>query len=80
MLDLSCKELVELVTNYLEGALSPSDHARFEAHLETCTGCRIYLSQMRYTIRLSGHLTEQHLQTDMRDKLLVAFRAWKVTS
>jgi predicted anti-sigma-YlaC factor YlaD len=49
--DLACKEFVELVTEYLEGALAADVRARFEAHLEVCSGCRLYLGQMRLTIR-----------------------------
>jgi anti-sigma factor RsiW len=49
---LSCQELVELVTDYLEDALPPGQRARFEEHLETCGGCRAYLEQMRVTTRL----------------------------
>ena len=54
--DVTCRELVELVTDYLEGALDLDDRARFEAHLDSCEGCRAYLSQMRTTIRVLRHL------------------------
>jgi len=56
--DLTCRELVELVTDYLEGALDPGDRARFEGHLDRCAGCRAYLGQMRATIWAAGHLCE----------------------
>ncbi|MGN6358798.1 MAG: anti-sigma factor family protein, partial [Thermomicrobiales bacterium] len=55
--ELSCQELVELVTDYLEGALSAEDRARFEAHLATCRGCTAYVEQMRLTIRLVHRLS-----------------------
>jgi predicted anti-sigma-YlaC factor YlaD len=75
--ELTCKELVELVTDYLEGALSPADRARFEEHLSMCTGCRAYVEQLRDTVRLTGMLTEDHLSPRVRDDLLGAFRAWR---
>jgi anti-sigma factor RsiW len=53
MADLSCQELVELVTDYLEGALAHEELARFEAHLATCPGCEIYLEQVRTTIAIT---------------------------
>jgi len=56
--DLTCQELVELVTDYLEASLSASQRARFDEHLAKCTGCRNYLAQMRQTINLAGTLTE----------------------
>ena len=75
--DLSCKELVELVTEYLEGALSPAERARFEAHLASCRGCRAYLEQMRWTIRTLGTLTEDSIPAEAKRKLLGTFRAWR---
>jgi predicted anti-sigma-YlaC factor YlaD len=75
--ELTCKELVELVTDYLEGALSPTDRARFEEHLSMCTGCRNYVEQLRDTLRLVGTLTEDHLSPRVRDDLLGAFRTWR---
>jgi anti-sigma factor RsiW len=75
--DLSCKELVELVTEYLENSLPSSEKAQFEAHLAVCPGCRTYLEQMRQTVRAVGHLTEESLEPTTRDKLLALFRDWK---
>jgi anti-sigma factor RsiW len=74
---LSCQELVELVTDYLEGALTPEERARFEAHIEPCGGCRRYLEQMRMTIELTGRLTPEQLSRDAETALLGAFRNWK---
>ena len=74
---LSCRELVELVTDYLEGALSEQDRARFEEHIGTCGGCRIYLEQMRQTIEQLGHLPEDALSADAARELLEAFRGWR---
>jgi len=73
---LSCRELVELVTDYLEGAL-PRDRKRFDAHIAGCDGCRAYLAQMRATIRATGRLTQEQIPTAARDKLLEVFRDWK---
>lgn len=58
---MSCRELVDLVTEYLEGALDADTHARFEAHLEMCEGCVSYLEQMRSTVRVLGALPEESL-------------------
>ena len=77
--ELTCQELVELVTAYIEGALPPDEHTRFDAHLAVCRGCRTYLEQMRQTIGLLGTLTEASLSTQARDDLLGAFRRWKQT-
>ncbi len=76
-MELTCQELVELVTAYLEGALSPPDRARFEAHLGDCEHCKTYVEQMRLTIQLLGHLEEASLSPTMRERLLAAFRHWK---
>ncbi|HVU10439.1 MAG TPA: zf-HC2 domain-containing protein [Phototrophicaceae bacterium] len=75
--ELPCKELVELVTDYLEGTLSPADHKRFEAHLHHCGGCRNYIAQMRTTIQLTGTLSEDDLSPEAEQALLDLFRDWK---
>jgi anti-sigma factor RsiW len=75
--DLSCRELVELVTEYLEGRLPAEDRARFERHPDDCAGCRVYLEQMRQTIRALGHLSEDSIQPTARSQLLRLFRDWK---
>jgi predicted anti-sigma-YlaC factor YlaD len=75
--DLTCKELVELVTEYLENCMAPDERTRFEAHLMVCSGCRTYLEQMRRTIHAMGRLTEESLDPKTRDKLLALFRDWK---
>jgi anti-sigma factor RsiW len=74
---LTCKELVELVTDYLEGALSPSDRARFDEHLTDCPYCQIYLEQMRQTIRALGHLPEEAIPPKVLEELLAHFRGWR---
>ncbi len=75
---MTCKEFVELVTEYLEGALPPDEHERFEAHLATCDRCPNYLDQMRQTITLVGKLTEESLSAEASDELLHIFRDWKI--
>ena len=75
--DLTCKELVELVTDYFENVLPPAERARFEQHANNCAGCKAYLEQMRCTIRLTGKLTEDYVLPPARDQLLYAFRTWK---
>jgi len=74
---LSCQELVELVTDYLESALPPEEHARFEGHLDECGNCREYLAQMRTTIELTGELTPDSLSPEAESALLEAFRNWQ---
>jgi anti-sigma factor RsiW len=73
----TCQELVELVTDYLEGALSPEDRQRFEQHLAICPGCRTYVDQMRLTIRTMGSLTEASIAPDAKQALLRVFRSWR---
>ena len=75
--DLTCQEFVELVTDYLEGALPPEDARRFAAHLDDCDYCLDYLAQMRQTIQALGRLTEDDLAPVARTRLLAAFRDWK---
>lgn len=75
--ELSCQELIELVTEYLEGTLAPVAHARFEAHLAGCEGCRAYLEQMRLTVSLLGRLTHDKLSPAAKEELLTLFRDWK---
>lgn len=74
--EMPCRELVELVTDYLEDRLSPLDRARFEAHLAECEACHTYLEQFRQTIRALGRLPEESLSAEARDALLAAFRGW----
>jgi anti-sigma factor RsiW len=77
---LSCQELVELVTDYLEGALPDRDRIRFEEHIGSCGGCTRYLEQMRATIRITGELTPGDLTPEAEQTLLDAFRKWKSAS
>jgi anti-sigma factor RsiW len=74
---MTCQQLVELVTDYLEDAMAPGERARFETHLAVCPGCVDYLEQMRATIRATGQLTEESVDPSVRDQLLSLFRDWK---
>jgi len=73
---IPCQEMVELVTDYLEGALSWRERRRFERHIAGCDGCRTYLEQMRQTLRVLGRLDEENSSPEARDALLHAFRDW----
>lgn len=75
--ELTCKELVEVVTDYLEGRLRPEERLRFEEHVAFCSWCATYLRQMRDTIRVNGALAEEDLSPEAREALLGAFRDWK---
>ena len=74
---MSCQELVELITEYLEGSLPPDDRARFDLHLSFCPACKTYLIQMRQTVDTLGRLTEESIPQNTRQQLLHVFRNWK---
>jgi len=74
---LTCQELVELVTEYLEGSLSREDYARFETHIAACANCREYLAQFEQTIAVTGTLREDDLDPAARDALLAQFGEWR---
>jgi len=74
---LSCREVVELVTAYLDGALSLGDRMRFENHLTACDGCTTYVEQMRRTIELTGTLRVDDVSPEALAELKHAFRAWQ---
>ena len=75
--EISCKELVELASEYIEGILPEAQRARVEAHIEVCQYCSIYVEQMRQTIATLGTLTEDSLDPRTKDDLLHIFRNWK---
>lgn len=75
--ELTCQDLVELVTDFFEGALPPVDRLRFEAHLAECDGCTTYVEQMKRTIWTVGHLTERDISPLARAALLHIFHDWK---
>lgn len=73
---MDCRGLVEAVTAYVEGDMSPEDRARFDQHLALCDGCSNYLTQIRETIRLTGTLDPEALPSEQRTALQAVFRAW----
>jgi anti-sigma factor RsiW len=75
--ELSCRELVELVTDYLEGALPPAEVRRFDAHLATCPHCGRYLEQIRAAVKAAGRVGEEAWPPGATAELLRAFRSWK---
>ena len=77
MSEMACKQIVEVITAYLEGTLAPVDRARFDAHLAECPHCTEYLAQMRTTIERLGTLDETALSPGAREQLLAAFHDWR---
>lgn len=77
--NLSCRELVELVTDYLDGAMSPRERARFERHIAGCPHCTAYLQQLRVTLEEVGELREEDVAEPVREELLHAFRDWSAS-
>jgi anti-sigma factor RsiW len=74
---LTCRQLVELVTEYFEGALSPSERSRFEEHVMSCPPCRAHLEQMRQTMRVLGSIPETAVSPEAEKHLRTAFRGWR---
>ena len=74
---ITCSEVVELVTDYLEGALDADQTSLFEQHLNFCDGCVTYVDQLRVTIEAVGHVEEEDVPPAARDRLMQAFRDWK---
>ena len=76
---ISCQQVVELVTGYLDQTLEPDEASLFEQHINFCDGCEWYLDQMRTTVSTVGRITEEEVPVETREKLLTAFREWKRT-
>lgn len=75
---MRCQEIVEIVTEYVEGVMPEEEQRRFEAHLSICPGCVTYVEQIRETIRATGELPkEETLSPEMRDGLVTQFRDWR---
>ena len=72
----ACREVVELVSEYLEGAMTPEQMTRFELHLNLCDGCVSFVEQVRMTTAMAGRLSEDQIPDEMKSKLLAAFRDW----
>jgi anti-sigma factor RsiW len=75
--ELVCQQMVELITDYLEGVLPRAQRRRFEAHLSGCEHCTEYLEQMRATIRLTGRLQAEDLSPAMREEFASIYRRWR---
>lgn len=73
----TCREVLDVLTEYLEGALAPVEHARVAAHLEECDGCERFLNQLTSTVAATGALREDAVPDDVRERLLTAFRTWR---
>jgi len=73
---MTCRELVRVVTEYLEDTLSLEDRTRLEHHLVFCEWCVDYLRQMRDTLRIAGRLREEDIPDGAQAALLEAFRGW----
>ncbi|MFZ9887611.1 MAG: anti-sigma factor family protein [Myxococcota bacterium] len=74
---LTCREVVELVTEYVEGRMSPYGRLRFGLHLLMCRNCRVYVEQMKATSAALGHLPDASLPEELEEEMLAAFRNWK---
>jgi anti-sigma factor RsiW len=74
---LTCREMVELVTDYLEGRLDGADRERFEAHVAECDACTLYIEQMRMTVTALGHIPPETISPEAERELLDAFRTWR---
>ena len=74
---LTCRQIAELVTDYLEGRLPLMQRARFQLHLGMCRHCRAYLRQMKTTIKVLGKLPQEPAPPDLPEELLRRFRNWK---
>lgn len=72
----ACREVVELVSDYLDGAMTQEQMTRFELHVNLCDGCSSFVEQIRTTASLAGKLSEDHIPDEMKSKLLAAFRDW----
>jgi anti-sigma factor RsiW len=75
--EMACNELVEVVSDYLEGTLPEDDRLRFESHLEECPYCVEYVEQLRKTIAATGELTLESIAPERRAELMEAFRGWR---
>jgi anti-sigma factor RsiW len=75
---LRCKEVVELVTAYVDGALDVEDRGRFEEHLVSCGACVTYVDQMRQTVEIAGELAEEGIDPGPHSALLDAFRSFRL--
>lgn len=74
---MTCREVVELMTDYLDGVLSAAERAKFDQHMQGCDGCRAYLAQLRTTRTLMGRVAFEPVPEPLKAELINAFRSWK---
>jgi anti-sigma factor RsiW len=77
---MNCRQVVELMTDYLDGTLSAADRVKFEEHITGCDGCRAYLAQLRATRKVVGRLADEPIPTGIEDELVRAFKDWRSSS
>ena len=75
--ELTCQEMVELVTDYIEGRMDDSTRARFEEHVAGCDGCTLYIEQMRQTIAALGRIPAESISSEAEEELMAAFTNWR---
>ena len=75
--EIPCQQVVELITDFLEGALTGRERRRLEYHLAGCEHCSAYLAQMRETLRLTGQLVPEDLTPEMRREFSEVYRRWQ---
>ena len=75
--DITCREIVEIVSDYVEGALSPEEREAVELHLNLCDGCADYLAQLRLAIDLTGQLPAEPVSPELEEELCRAFRSFR---
>lgn len=75
--DVLCRDVVELLTDYLEGALSSDERERLERHIASCPGCEGYLDHLRTAIALTGRIQHADVAPDAMEELVDVFRAWR---
>ena len=75
--DITCRQAVALMTDYLDGALGPDDRALVEAHLAECENCAEHLRQIRITVAVTGRIGEEDLDPVIREDLMDLYRRWR---
>ena len=74
---LSCKQITELITDYLEGRMGFGERMRFQVHVGMCKHCRAYLRQMKATVAAVGQLPDEPMPDDVRDEMRKRFANWQ---
>ena len=74
---MTCQDLAQLVTDYLDGAMGPAERSSFERHLSLCPPCVRFVRQMRATVEATGRVPAEAITPEIEEKLLAQFRSWK---